>query len=53
MASCSDNFQLLRVFAAVDVIEGVDNGGWLLGLDKGIDVMVHDVDPVFRRLQLE
>ena len=53
LASFSDNYQLLRVFAAIDADETVDNDGWLLGFDKGIDVMVRDVDIVYRGLQLE
>ena len=53
MASFSDNVQLLRVFAAIDADETVDDDGWLLGFDKGIDVMVSDADSIYRGLQLE
>ncbi len=53
LASFSDNYQLLRVFAAIDADETVDNDGWLLGFDKGIDVMVSDADSIYRGLQLE
>lgn len=54
LASFSDDFQLLRIFAAIDAAdETIDNDGWLLGLDRSIDVVVRSEDIVYPQLQLE
>ena len=45
-SSFSDGYQWLRVFALADVSEAVDNDGWLLGLERGFDVMVQRGDMI-------
>lgn len=47
LTSFSDGLQLLRIFAANNVNETVDNDGWLLDLDRGIDVIAHSEDVTY------
>ena len=45
-SSFSDGYQWLRVFALADVNEEVDNDVWLLGLERGFDVMAQRGDMI-------
>lgn len=55
LASFSDNFQLLRIIAAIDGGDGdtVDNDRWLISYDRGIDAMVRNIDVVYRTPSLK